>query len=71
MSTGVYFIIHGSVHVMDSTGKIKYCSIGEESFFGEMSLLLDEPNQYGYFFDPYDRPVSVLFIRSEDFNQIC
>jgi len=71
MSEGVYFIILGQIIVMDSTGKFKYTTLSEESFFGEMSLLLNEPNQYSYFYDPYDRPVTAIYISRDDFEKIC
>lgn len=56
---------------MDPSSKFKYLTLGEESFFGEMSLIFDEPNEFGYFYDPFDRPVMALFIKQEDFKAIC
>jgi hypothetical protein len=56
---------------MDSKGKFSYTIIGEDSLIGEMSLLMNKPNQFSYFFDPYEKPVSVLFIPAEVFIEIC
>jgi CRP-like cAMP-binding protein len=44
MSEKVYFIINGSVHIMDESGMLKYGTLSDGSCFGEISLLLSTPN---------------------------
>ena len=53
MSNKVYFLISGLVHIMDKNGLYEYGIIHEGSYFGEISLLLDEPNEYSYCYNPF------------------
>ena len=53
MSNKVYFLISGIIHIMDKNGLYEYGIIHEGSYFGEISLLLDEPNEYSYCYNPF------------------
>ena len=71
MSNGVYFILHGNIHIMDPSGRFKYATLTEDSCFGEISLLSEQPNTFAYFYDPNDKPVSLLCIGKDQFLDIC
>ena len=49
----IYFINSGSVHIMDKTAKLLYGTISEGAYFGDISILNDEPPQYSYVFNTY------------------
>ena len=38
---------------MDPSGMIEYGKLSEGSYFGDISILNDEPNEYSYYFDPF------------------
>lgn len=62
----------GLIHIMDKLGLYEYGLIHEGSYFGEISVLFDEPNEYSYCFDPYaDKSVQFLSIEAADFVEIC
>lgn len=72
MSDKVYFLISGLVHIMDKNGLYEYGIIHEGSYFGDISLLLDEPNEYSYCYNPFqDRPIQFLELDASVFKQIC
>lgn len=50
-SKHVFFIVSGKVHIMNSDSMIEYGVLNEGSYFGDISVLLDEPNQYSYIID--------------------
>ena len=54
MSKKVCFIISGTVHIMDKNTKYEYGVLNEGSYFGDISLLLNEPNQFCYVFNERD-----------------
>lgn len=56
---------------MDSNNRFRYTTLSEGSFFGEMSLLLNEENEYSYSYNLYEKVAILLFINAETFNQIC
>lgn len=56
---------------MDSNNRFRYTTLSEGSFFGEMSLLLDEENEYSYSYNFYEKVAILLFINAQTFNQIC
>ena len=67
----VYFILKGEVHVMDTFGLYDYALVETGSYFGELSIILERPNEYSYFYDPYQtRPLQMLRITSEMFVKI-
>lgn len=58
ISSKVYFILYGQIHVMSECGLIDYGKLSEGSIFGDISLLLNETNQFSYYYDPYrEKPV--------------
>lgn len=72
ISSKVYLIISGTVHIMDKHGIIKYGQLYDGSCFGEISLLLKSPNEYSYFFNERDnKNLFLLEIDSLDFLDIC
>jgi CRP-like cAMP-binding protein len=56
---------------MDSNNRFRYTTLSEGSFFGEMSLLLNEENEYSYAYNLYDKNVMMLFIDCDTFLRIC
>jgi len=62
ISKKVYFILSGQVHIMDCKGHYNYGTLGVGSLFGEISLMTNEPNEFGYFYNPYDKTVCLLAI---------
>jgi len=72
VSEWVYFIMRGTVNIMDKQCLYNYGMLGEGSCFGDISLLLDQPNQYSYYFNQRDvKPLLVLKVRAIDFITIC
>lgn len=56
---------------MSKDGNFNYGVLQEGSYFGDISILLEEPNQYSYYYDPYQtRPVHLLQISSKNFLDI-
>ena len=53
MSKCVNLIINGTVTLMNKHGVYDYCSLNDGSYFGEISLLLNEPNKYSYFWNQF------------------
>jgi len=66
MSKCIFFIIHGNVHVMDANGQYQYGILGEGSYFGDISAMLNEPNEFSYLYNPYIKQVDVLKIELVD-----
>jgi hypothetical protein len=52
-SNKIYFILSGQIHIMDRRGLFDYGVLGEGSYFGDISALLDEPNEYSYCCNPF------------------
>ena len=70
-STNIYLILSGKVHIMDPSGMIEYGILYEGSYFGDISLLNDEPNYFSYFSDPYSiRPLELLEIDGKCFLEL-
>ena len=58
MSKRVHFIISGQIYLMNREGMYEYGVIHEGSYFGEISLLLDEENEFSYHYNPFSgKPV--------------
>jgi len=51
---------------MDKFGMIEYGMLSDGSYFGDISIILDEPNEYSYYFNPYteEKPLQMLSIES-------
>ena len=63
MSDNVYFLISGIVSITDKSGLYEYGLIHKGGYFGDISILLDEPNEYSYCFNPFqDKPIQMLAI---------
>jgi len=72
MSENVYFLIQGKVHIMNKEGMYEYGIINEGGYFGDISALLDEPSEYGYYYNPHnERPILMLQIPVTKFLEIC
>lgn len=57
---------------MNKSGMFDYCVLDDGSYFGDISALLDEPNEYSYLCNPFaEKPVQLLSINSDDFLSIC
>ena len=52
-SDRVYFLMSGLIHIMDKNGLYEYGIIHEGSYFGDISVIFDEPNEYSYCFNPF------------------
>ena len=48
MSEKVYFIISGQIHIMNKEGLYEYGILQDGSYFGDISLLLNEENDYSF-----------------------
>lgn len=71
-SDKVHFILSGQIHIMSKDGTFQYGTLFEGSYFGDISILLDEPNQFSYYFDPFaKRPVLMISIARNNFLDIC
>jgi signal-transduction protein with cAMP-binding, CBS, and nucleotidyltransferase domain len=68
----VYFITSGAIHLMDNNGLYDYGILREGCCFGDVSLLLEEPEEFSYFYDPYhSKPILMLEVPSKKFLEIC
>lgn len=71
-SKKVHFILQGNVHVMNSNGIYDYAMIQEGGYYGDISTLLDMPDEFSYLYNPYgEKPLLVLSISAEKFMNIC
>lgn len=71
-SKKVYFLISGMIHIMDKQGLYEYGIIHEGGYFGDISVILNEPNEYSYCYNNYsDRSIQFLEIDAEDFIKVC
>ena len=51
MSKAFHMIIKGTVHIMDKSGIHEYATLGEGSYFGDISLMLGQPSEFSYYYD--------------------
>lgn len=65
ISGHVYFIVAGQVHLMDSIGMYDYGILKKGSYFGDISILLDKPNEFSYWYDPNIKEKPLLMFRIE------
>jgi signal-transduction protein with cAMP-binding, CBS, and nucleotidyltransferase domain len=71
MSEDINFIIQGTVHIMDKQGLFDYGVIQEGGYFGDISLLLNETNEYSYMYNPHNiKPVILLRLKDEEFLEL-
>ena len=67
-----HMIIKGTVHVMDKSGIHEYATLGEGSYFGDISLLLGEPSEFSYYYDNHTSdPIHALAVDGQVFLDIC
>ena len=57
---------------MNKDGLYDYGMLSEGSYFGDISLLLNQPEEFSYFYNPYhEKPIMMLAINSAKFLEIC
>lgn len=57
---------------MNKEGLYEYGILSDGSYFGEISVLFDQPNEYSYFYNPNaDKPIQMLTVEADLFTQIC
>jgi len=57
---------------MNKDGMYDYGMINEGGYFGDISCLLQEPNEYSYFFNPYNgKPILMFSLSASMFMDIC
>lgn len=70
-STKVFFILTGKVFVTDKTNKIVYATLGPGSCFGDISILLNQPNKYNYLFNEWrNQDLNYLSVDSLEFLRL-
>ena len=70
-SSKVRFILSGQIHIMDRYGMYDYGVVSEGGYFGEISVLLDEPAEFSYMFNPHSgKPLLMLTLSTQDFIDI-
>lgn len=71
-SRHIYLILYGTVNIMDQSGMYDYGVIKAGSYFGDISILLNQPNNYAYFYNPHqENALQLLRIKRSDFLDIC
>ena len=72
LSQSFNLIISGQIHIMNKSGMYDYGVIQEGSYFGDISILLNEPSDYSYMYNPYsNKPILMLSITSDKFLKLC
>lgn len=72
MPRNVYFILSGQAHIMNKEGMYEYGVIQEGGYFGDISVLLNRPSEYAYYYNPYiDKPILMLSLDANEFLNIC
>ena len=58
---------------MDKEGLIEYGQLQEGSYFGDISVIFDEPSEYSYYYDPYqvEKPLQLLEVDASNFRYLC
>lgn len=49
ISKYIYFIMKGQIHIMNKNGMYEYGIIQECGYFGDISILLNQPSEYAYY----------------------
>ena len=56
---------------MNKEGLLMYGILGEGSYFGDLSVMSDEPNEFAYYVDPYsNKPNEFLQIDGQVFKEV-
>lgn len=57
---------------MNKDGQYEYGVLNEGSYFGDISLLLNEANEFSYYYNPYsEKAINLLQIDGDVFMKIC
>ena len=57
---------------MDQNSMFEYSVLDSGTYFGDISVFLNEPNEYNYCYDPYgDKSIQFLTIDATEFISIC
>jgi CRP-like cAMP-binding protein len=71
-SKKIYFILSGNIHIMNCNGLYEYGILSDGSYFGDISLLLDQNEEFSYFYNPKTKkPITMLTIEDDKFLEIC
>lgn len=72
MSTKVYFILSGTVHICDTELKMTYGKLEKGAIFGDISLMMQQPNKYSYVFSQnQDDNLFMVSVDSLRFVDMC
>lgn len=52
-SDKIYLVISGPVYIMDAECQFEYGVLYDGSYFGDISLFFNEPNQFSYAYSPF------------------
>ena len=68
----VHFILSGTAHIMNREGMYEYGLLQEGSYFGDISILLDQPSEYSYYYNPHsEKALMMLSLNADEFIRIC
>jgi hypothetical protein len=57
---------------MNKNGLYEYGILGEGSYFGDISLLLKQKEEFSYFYNPYlSKAIIMLIVNAKEFIKIC
>ena len=70
ISKKIYFILKGQIHIMDKNGTYEYGIIQENGYFGDTSILLNQPSQFAYYNNHYT-DIAMLTLDAKNFLEIC
>ena len=72
MSKDIHLIIKGKVNIMNKECAYDYGALEDGSYFGDISILLNEPNNFSYTFNNLSgTPLQLLSISADKFMNIC
>jgi hypothetical protein len=70
ISKKIYFILRGQIHIMDKNGMYEYGIIHDDGYFGDISILLNQPSEFAYYNNHYS-DIAMLTLDSKNFLDIC
>ena len=71
MSESFHLILKGKVNVMDRSGVHEYGVLSPGGCFGDISLLLNKPNEFSYFYDNHTtEAIQLLTIDAQKFLEL-
>lgn len=71
-SEQIHFILSGTVHIMNSDAMYEYAVLQDGNYFGDISILLDQPSDYSYCYNPHnEKALMMMSMKAEKFLQIC